>query len=123
MALDPVTGALDLATTVVNKIWPDKSDQEKAQLAGALAIVQGQIDINKQEAASTNWWVAGWRPYIGWICGTGLAYQFLFYPLFHGIVQGMIPLDMGTLVTLLLGMLGLGGMRTFEKQQGVEGNR
>lgn len=52
MALDPLTAGLDLAKTVVDKIWPDKSEQERAQLAAALQLVHGQIDINKAEAAS-----------------------------------------------------------------------
>ncbi len=84
-----------------------------------------QIAVDEAEARSTNWWVAGWRPYIGWICGTGLAYQFLFMPIANGFVatHPFLPLDTGTLTTCLTGMLGLGAMRTFEKHSGVEGNR
>lgn len=119
MAMDPITAGIDAVTTVINKIWPDKTEQEKAELAAAVNVVNGQLDINKVEAASTNWFVAGWRPYIGWICGTGLAYQFLVYPILVAFYPAIVQLDMGTLLTLLSGMLGLGALRTFEKTQGV----
>lgn len=109
----------DLATTVINKIWPDKSEQEKAQLAAAVQLVNGQLEINKAEATNPNWFVAGWRPFIGWICGTGLGYQFLVYPVLIAYVPKIQQLDMGTLLTLLLGMLGIGGLRTYEKLKDV----
>ena len=119
MAIDPITAVSDVVNTVINKIWPDKTEQEKAELAGAIALVQGQLDVNKAEAANSNWFVAGWRPYIGWICGTGLGYQFLVYPILVAFVPKVVQLDMGTLLTLLTGMLGIGGLRTFEKLNGV----
>lgn len=121
MALD-ITGigsVADLASTVINKMWPDKSDQEKQQLAAAVMMVQGQLDVNKAEASNPSVFVAGWRPYIGWICGTGLGYQFLVYPILVAFVPKVVQLDMGTLITLLGGMLGLGAMRTVEKLNGV----
>jgi len=105
----------DLASSVINKIWPNKSEQEKQELLTAVALVQGQLDVNKIEAANPNWFVAGWRPYIGWICGTGLGYQFLVYPILVAFVPSIVQLDMGTLLTLLGGMLGLGTLRTVEK--------
>jgi hypothetical protein len=119
LALDPITAVSDVVNTVINKIWPDKTEQEKAELAGAIALVQGQLEVNKVEAASSNWFVAGWRPYIGWICGTGLGYQFLIYPILVAFVPKIVQLDMGTLLTLLTGMLGIGGLRTFEKLNNV----
>ena len=119
LALDPITAVSDVVNTVINKIWPDKTGQEKAELAGAIALVQGQLEVNKVEAASSNWFVAGWRPYIGWICGTGLGYQFLIYPILIAFVPKIVQLDMGTLLTLLTGMLGIGGLRTFEKLNNV----
>jgi hypothetical protein len=116
----------DLATTVVNKIWPDKSEQEREQLAAAVALVTGQLDVNKAEASNPNIFVSGWRPYIGWVCGSALTYHYIVRPLLPWICKmlgadaGEIPpLDMGDLITLLLGMLGLGGLRTFEKTKGV----
>ena len=124
MSLDPVTAGLDLVKVAVNKIWPDKTEQEKAELAAAVTIVQGQIDVNKAEATNTNLFVSGWRPFVGWVCGMGLAYSFLGQPLiewgsinYHFIAPP--KLDMGDLITILLGMLGLGGLRTYEKKAGV----
>ena len=126
MALDPLTAVTDLASTVINKIWPDKTEQEKQQLAAAVAMVQGQIDTNKAEATSTSTFVAGWRPFIGWVCGTALAYTYLGYPLLLWITSVWFPHvnvpklgNDGMLYELLFGMLGMGGLRTFEKVKGV----
>ena len=102
---------------------------ELAQLDADLKLALGQTEINRVEAASTNWWVAGWRPGCGWVCVSGLAVQFLIAPLCTWIATlaghplAFPPLDTGTLLTLLLGLLGLGGMRTVEKVKGAEGNR
>lgn len=123
MALDPVTAGIEAVTAVVNKIWPDKTEQEKQELASAVSLINGQLEVNRVEASSTNWFVAGWRPYIGWICGTGLGYQFIVYPILIAFIPKITQLDMGTLLTLLMGMLGLGGLRTFEKYKGAEGKR
>jgi hypothetical protein len=116
----------DLANTVVNKIWPDKTEQEREQLAAAVALVQGQLDVNQAEAASPNVFVSGWRPFIGWVCGAALVYHYIARPMLPWLlaligspVQPIPPLDMGDLITILLGMLGLGGLRTYEKRQGV----
>lgn len=90
--------------------------------------VAAQIDVDKQEASSENVFVAGWRPFIGWVCGVGLACQFIVGPLFMWaatLLKHPTPfptLDLGTLMTLLLGMLGLGGMRTYEKISGTPGS-
>lgn len=116
----------DLANTVIGKIWPDKTEQEKAQLAAAVMLVQGQLEVNKVEAASPNLFVSGWRPAIGWVCGAALAYTYLAYPLllwagalwFPGIKPPVLGND-GMLYELLLGMLGLGGLRSWEKIKGV----
>ena len=69
MALDPLTAGIDLAGSIINKIWPDKSEQERAQLAAAVAVVQGQLDINKAEAASPSVFVAGWRVVARFVLG------------------------------------------------------
>lgn len=116
----------NLAETVINKLFPDKSEAERQQLAAALTIIQGQLDTNKAEAANPNMFVAGWRPFIGWICGTGFGVQFIVGPLGQWIATlaghpvVFPPMDLGTMIPLLLGMLGLGGMRTVEKVQGVD---
>jgi hypothetical protein len=114
-----------LLKSVLDKFFPDKSEQERQQLAAALTIVQGQLTINQEEARSVGIFKGGWRPFIGWICGIGLAFQFLVAPLGTWIVTLAgypIPfpeLDLGTLLTLLAGMLGLGTLRTQEKIKGV----
>jgi len=126
MAADPITAVADLAGTVINKIWPDKTEAERAQLAAAVAIVQGQLAVNQAEAANPSLLVAGWRPAIGWICGGALAYTYLLYPLLVWAAAiwwpNLTPPKLGNdgmLYELLLGMLGLGGLRTFEKVKGV----
>lgn len=126
MALDPLTAVSDLANTVINKIWPDKTEQEKAELLAAVSLVQGQLEVNKAEASSNSMFVAGWRPYIGWICGSALGYTYLLYPIltwvttvwFPGVTPPVLGND-GMLYELLFGMLGMGALRTFEKVKGV----
>lgn len=130
MALDPLTAGIDLARTVVDKIWPDKSEQERAQLAAAMQLVQGQLDINRTEAASPSWFVAGARPFILWGCGFAMLYASLFEPFARFVAmvafdyRGDFPQVDNTLTTqVLFGLLGLAGMRTVEKLRGAEGNR
>ena len=72
-----VLGLSDLASTVISKIWPDKSEAEKQQLAAAVALVQGQLDINKVEAANPSVFVSGWRPFVGWVCGSACAWNWI----------------------------------------------
>lgn len=125
MALDPVTAGIELAGNVISKIWPDKSAQEQQQLAAAVALVQGQLDVNKAEAASPSPWTSGWRPAIGWVCAAALAAQYIARPMlaWGGIVAGhpfpALPGIDDNLWQLMLGMLGLGGLRSFEKVKGV----
>lgn len=118
--LTGIGAVADFATTVVNKIWPDKSEQEKTELIGMFQLMQGQVDVNKVEASNPRLFVSGWRPFIGWICGFGLGYQFLIYPILFAWYPKIQQLDMGTLLTLLAGLLGLAGYRTYEKRIGVE---
>lgn len=127
MGLD-ITGigsVADLANTAINKIWPDKSEQEKQQLAAAVMVVQGQLDINKAEAANPSVFVSGWRPFIGWVCGSGCAWNWLGLPVLKAvlIIVGhpieLSPANLTEMIPLLLGMLGLGGLRTVEKVKGV----
>ena len=125
MAVDPLTAGIELATAAIGKIWPDKSAAEAAQLAAAVAIVQGQLDVNRAEASSPSAFTSGWRPAIGWVCALALACQYIARPLLQwaGIVTGhawpALPGIDGNLWELMLGMLGLGGLRTFEKTKGV----
>jgi hypothetical protein len=135
-------GILDLVPIVgkiLDRVLPDKAASEAAklkimelaqngelaQLAADTDLAKGQIDIDKTEAASPKLFVSGWRPFIGWVCGLGLLTQFLVGPLatwvaaLMGRVLAFPTLDLGTLMTLLFGMLGLGAMRTKEKMEGV----
>ncbi len=89
-----------------------------------------QISVNEEEAKSTNWFVAGWRPFVGWVCGLGLAYVSVIEPIIRfvakvgfGYASAFPVIDTNLTMQVLLGMLGMGAMRTVEKHQGVEGNR
>ena len=125
MALDPMTAALDLAGTVINRIWPDKSEQEKAELSLIVATVQGQMAVNQQEASHPSIFVSGWRPAIGWVCGGACAWNWIGLPIaqaaliFFGYELALDQADLTEMLPVLLGMLGLGGLRTYEKVQGV----
>ena len=84
-----------------------------------------QIELNKVEAGHRSVFVAGWRPFIGWVCGVGFAYHFVLQPFMIFIIAAagldlpeLPAFDMGTLQTVLMGILGLGGLRTVEKLQG-----
>lgn len=129
---------------IIDKLIPDRTaaaaaqvELQKMAVQGALAeelkqleaVTSAQTDINKVEAASVNVFVAGWRPYVGWISGTGLAMQVIVGPLFTWIstlVGHPTPFPMlnsPLLESTLAGMLGLGfGLRTLEKHNGVAGN-
>lgn len=130
MGLD-ITGigaVADLATTAINKIWPDKSEQEKQQLAAAVMVVQGQLGINQAEAANPSVFVSGWRPFIGWVCGAACVWNWVGLPIaIFATTLGGHPIalhsaDISEMMPILLGMLGLGGLRTVEKLNGAARN-
>ena len=79
-----------------------------------VSLAQGQLKVNEAEAASGHWFVAGWRPACGWVCLGGLVYSTIVAP-----AAGLQPGDTATLVSILIGMLGLGGLRTVEKLKGI----
>jgi len=91
------------------------------------AINMGQIEVNKAEAKSPNIFVAGWRPFIGWVGGVALAYTYIVAPTAVWIAElngakAVLPtIDTGVLFNLILAMLGFGGLRTYEKLKGIEG--
>jgi hypothetical protein len=115
----------DLANTLINKIWPDKSEQEKQEIAAAVMVVQGQISTNQEEAKNPSIFVSGWRPFIGWVCGTACAWNWiglkiaLFVAAYLGHKLELQAADVSEMMPVLLGMLGLGGLRTVEKINGV----
>ena len=124
--IGPVTGILD-------KVIEDKD--QKAQLAHEIATMSdthaqqallSQLEINKAEAASGSLFKGGWRPAVGWICAIAFGYHFVLQPLLvfvltaSGVDLPDLPeFDMGTLLTVLGGMLGIGGLRTVEKAKGL----
>jgi hypothetical protein len=128
MTLDPVTALFEVGSKVLDRVLPDPAQQAAAKLEllklqqnGELAQITGQMEINKVEAASSSLFVSGWRPSVGWVCSAGFAVQFIVGPLAEwGAALAGHPvkfpqMDTGTMMPLLLGMLGLGGLRTAEK--------
>ena len=115
----------DLAGTVINKIWPDKSEAEKQQLAAAVMVVQGQLDINKAEAANPSVFVSGWRPFVGWVCGAACAWNWIGLPVLKvalavaHVTIALSPAYLTEMLPLLFGLLGMGTLRTFEKINGA----
>jgi hypothetical protein len=115
--LDIVAGIIDKVAGHVDKFTLDK--EEKAQLIQE--INKAQIEVNKVEAGSSNLFVSGWRPFIGWTCGVALCYHFILQPfLMFVLLSAGKPMElpvfqMETLTTILMGLLGLGGLRTYEK--------
>ena len=115
--LNVVAGIIDKVAGHVDKFTLDK--EEKAQLIQE--INKAQIEVNKVEAGSTNLFVSGWRPFLVLTCGVALCYHFILQPLLLFILSSTgnpmeLPgFDMTTLTTVLMGMLGLGGLRSYEK--------
>ena len=139
MSFDPLSALFDLGKSAIDKIWPDpikraeevrkleemKQRGDLAELNAQVKLLTGQLEINKVEAASNNVFVSGWRPFVGWVCGLGLAYASIIEPLMRFIAKlndytGTFPvIDTSITMQVLLGMLGLGVMRTREKEKGV----
>ena len=122
--IGPVTGILD-------KVIEDKD--QKAKLAHEIATMSdnhaqeallAQLEINKAEAQSGSLFKGGWRPAVGWISALAFLYHFILQPciiflatLFGAEIPELPEFEMGTLLTVLGGMLGIGGLRTYEKQK------
>jgi len=111
--------------SVIDRIWPNKTEQEKQEMQAAMLFVQGQLDVNKAEAGSSSVFVAGWRPFIGWVCGGACAWNWIGLPIakaglaLAGVTLDLAPADLTEMLPVLMGMLGLGALRTFEKTKGV----
>lgn len=119
--IDPLSNILD--KFVADKDLKQKLEHElKTELHRAN---MAQIEVNKVEAQHRTVFVAGWRPFTGWVCATALAYHFIIEPVlvfflsWYGVEIQLPQFDMGSLLTVLMGMLGLGGLRTYEKKQGL----
>lgn len=135
MDITGLKSVFGFASGVLERIFPDPKDRlvatqklEEMRLNGELTILateasllKGQQEINKIEAASKDKFSSRWRPFIGWVCGVAFAYHFIVRPIMEFILamQGIkidLPIfDMTALNTVLMGLLGLGGLRTFEK--------
>jgi len=132
MSLDPVSALLDIGGKVIDRVWPDpiqaataKLELIKLQQSGELAAMAGQLEINKVEAASASVFVSGWRPFIGWVCGAACAWNWiglkiaLFAAAYFEHSLNLAPADLSEMTPVLMGMLGIGGLRTIEKLNGV----
>ncbi len=131
--LIPVLGNLldklfpDPAAAAAAKLEVMKMAQngELAQLDADLKIASGQIGVNQVEAASTSLFVSGWRPAVGWCCAAAFAFKFLLGPLLSVVMAAaghpitLPAIDFTEMSTILMGMLGIGGLRTIEKIRGV----
>jgi hypothetical protein len=147
MSLDPLTSIFNLGQTAIERIWPDankraeemrklqelKQRGDVAQLNAHVQLMLAQMQVNKAEAGHASLMVAGWRPFIGWVGGFSMAYQFIVYPLLTWlwssliaaglITQGMAyppVLDTGALFMVVTGMLGVGAMRSFDKKNNTD---
>ena len=139
-----ISGLFSAAQSLIERFFPDpekkaaaqlellkmQQNGDLAQLAAETDLAKLQIQTNIEEAKSTNWFVAGWRPGIGWVCGAGLAYAALVEPFARFAAKvwfgygGEFPvIDTDLTLQILMGMLGLGAMRSVEKVKNVEGKR
>jgi hypothetical protein len=122
-----VDALLGLGGKLIDKLIPDPAARDAARLellklqqSGELAAMLAQTEINKVEAANPSVFVSGWRPAIGWVCALAMAYQYLIRPFLVAFYPTLaFPGLDDNLWQLLAGMLGLGGLRTFEKLNGV----
>jgi hypothetical protein len=124
LLIDPISNILD--KFVADKDERNRLAHEIATMAARHSheLSLGQIEVNKQEAQHDSLFVAGWRPGVGWICVFGLGVNYVALPLasmgvavYNG--QPIQPMELGELIPILLGMLGLGGLRTLEKYHHV----
>jgi len=121
------------ASQILDKFIEDKDQKAKlahelATMADKLAHEQNlaQIQVNREEASSGSLFKGGWRPFVGWVCGVAFCYHFILQPVIIFVVAIIgvnIPdlpdFQMNTLLTVLGGLLGIGGLRTYEKQKGL----
>ena len=136
--MDPITILMGLGSKVIEKIWPDPVQRDAAKLellklqqSGELAqltadtnLMIEQIKVNQAEAANPSLFVSGWRPGVGWICVAACGWNWIGLPVvklgleIYGHPITLSPADLTEMLPVLMGMLGLGGLRTIEKLQG-----
>ena len=121
-------GTVKAVAGVIDELHTSKEEKEQLKLRFAeveAKLKEKQLDINKVEAGHRSIFVSGWRPFLGWVSGLSIGYVYLFQPLLDMILQmfgvevDWVVLDLGQLMPLILGMLGLGGLRSFEKAKGL----
>jgi len=131
--MDPITLLPNVGNKLIDHFFPDANQAAAAKLEllkmqqnGDLQVMASQMEINKVEAQNSNLFVSGWRPFIGWGCGVAFLYAALFEPLIRFIstaifsYSGSFPsIDTQLTLQILLGLLGLAGMRSWEKKEGV----
>lgn len=141
ISFDPATALLELGKSAIDKIWPDpikRAEQYQAleqlrqngeieRLHAEVSLIVGQLDINKIEAAHPSIFVAGWRPAIGWVGAIAMGYTYVVEPMarFVGTVffdyNGAYPvLDLSGLWPIIAGMLGIAGLRSWDKSNDKE---
>lgn len=119
---------IEAVGNIVDELYTSEEERQQAKLAiqkVEAKLKEKQLDINKAEATHRSIFVSGWRPFLGWISGLSIGYVYLFQPILDMILQmfqvqvDWVQLDLGQLMPLVLGMLGLGGLRSFEKAKGL----
>lgn len=138
--MDPITILLGLGSKVIDKIWPDPAQRdaaklellklqqsgELAQLTAETSLMIEQVKVNATEASNPSVFVSGWRPAIGWVCGLACAWNWIGLPIaklglaIYGHPLDLAPANLTEMLPILMGMLGLGGLRTIERLNGVE---
>lgn len=132
MAPIAVGALLEIGSKVLDRLFPDPEQANAAKLellkleqSGELAVMTGQMEINKVEAASASLFASGWRPFVGWVCGVGCAWNWIGLPVakFALLVMGnpieMEQADLSEMLPLLIGLLGLGTLRSYERVKNV----
>jgi hypothetical protein len=123
-----IDDAIAAGLQVFDKFIPDPQAKAEAEAALRESLQKwdaAQTEVNKIEAGNSNVFVSGWRPFIGWTCGAAFAYHFVLQPLLVFILASFgvdftLPVfSMESLMTVLMGLLGMGGLRTYEKFKGV----
>ena len=128
-----IPSLLPAVTDVIGRFLPEDKEKRAAaereiekQLATHLAKIDlAQLEINKQEAAHRNIFVSGWRPFIGWSCGIAMCYAYIIQPITifvlaqTGNLVSLPTLNLSEMMPVLLGMLGWGGLRSFEKYKKI----
>lgn len=132
MPFDPLTAILTLANTVLDRVLPDKAQNAAAKASLLESTVKGefdnaiaQLEVDKTEAGSGSVFVAGWRPFVGWVCGGAFAYVYILQPFLIFCLAAfkhpltLPPVNLSEMMPVLFGMLGLGALRSWDKSNGT----